>query len=120
MLYGSHDYNHNDIQHNDTQHNNEKITHSGISILDTESVLLLSVVMLSGAFFIGTQSVIMLNVVWVRVVAPLWDPKLNISVQLSDLWSISQTFIGDDISINSANVKLNINDVCNLISEHFN
>ncbi len=31
--------------------------------------------------------------------------------------------IGDDISIKSANVKLNINDVCNLISvssEHFN
>jgi len=32
-------------------------------------------------------------------------------------------FIGDDISIKSSNVKLNINDVCNLISvssEHFN
>ncbi len=31
--------------------------------------------------------------------------------------------IGDDISIKGANVKLNINDVCNLISvsnEHFN
>jgi hypothetical protein len=31
--------------------------------------------------------------------------------------------IGDNISIKSANVKLNINDVCNLISvssEHFN
>jgi hypothetical protein len=35
----------------------------------------------------------------------------------------SQTYIGDNISIKSANVKLNINDVCNLISvssERFN
>jgi len=32
-------------------------------------------------------------------------------------------FIGDDITIKSSNVKININDVCNLISvssEHFN
>jgi hypothetical protein len=40
-------------------------------------------------------------------------------------WQVQELirYIGDDISIKSANVKLNINDVCNLISvssERFN
>jgi hypothetical protein len=43
-------------------------------------------------------------------------------IQTRDLGMMRQV-IGDDISIKSANVKLNINDVCNLISvssERFN
>jgi hypothetical protein len=45
-------------------------------------------------------------------------PKPNIPVS-----TLLLCFIGDDISIKSANVKLNINNVCNLISvssERFN
>ncbi len=39
------------------------------------------------------------------------------------IYQLIKKIIGDDISIKSANVKLNIKDVCNLISvssEHFN
>jgi hypothetical protein len=39
------------------------------------------------------------------------------------LQTIMTVFIRDDISIKSLNVKININDICNLISlssEHFN
>jgi hypothetical protein len=44
---------------------------------------------------------------------------VTIAISIEGIVSI----IGDDISIKSANVKLNIKDVCNLISmssEHFN
>jgi hypothetical protein len=51
----------------------------------------------------------------------------GIQVLSKKLWAgvvnILNSIIGDDISIKSSNLKLNINDVCNLISvssEHFN
>jgi hypothetical protein len=68
--------------------------------------------------------------------ATIWRVTLELSIAIleasflliyddysTDVASDDHQFIGDDISIKSANVKLNINDVCNLLSvssEHFN